>query len=169
MVIILEGCDATGKSTLAEELSKVTGFGVFKGSSFEISELGADGMYEYMLELLSNDNIIIDRFMHSNIVYGNLFGYPTMSTEQYENILEKIDNTNSLVVYLHASEYDIKERLAIRGDDRIKEKDIVSIMDSYTETMLGGDLSPSLMLSINTSVIPSKNGAIAIKGFCQTV
>lgn len=149
MAIILEGCDAVGKTTFAEILAKKTGFEVVKGSSFEISELGADGMFKHMMELLDRDDIIIDRFLYSNLVYGRLFDYPMMTPSQYDQLVEKLDET-SLLVYLHAPQEIIKWRMEKRGDDMIEPKDIADILSSYM-IELYTDYRPSLMISFDTT------------------
>lgn len=149
MIIILEGCDCTGKTTFAEMLSQKTGFEIVKGSSFEISELGDFGMYEHMWNLLDKDNIIIDRFLYSNLVYGSLYNYPMMQPMQYMSLVQKLNRT-SLVVYLQASQFVIAERMASRGDDMIKIQDINRILDSYNAN-INGIFMPKAMLSLDTT------------------
>lgn len=161
MAIILEGSDCTGKTTFAEKLSEVTGFKIVKGSSFEISELGADGMFEHMLGLLNREDIIIDRFLYSNLVYGELFNYPMMTPTQYDSLVERLDET-SLLVYLHASIGTIKYRMNNRGDDMIKVENIEDIVNKYNE-VLYGDFRPSTMVSLETTLSNADGEANMIK------
>jgi thymidylate kinase len=149
MIIVLEGCDCVGKTTFAEMLAEKTGFEIVKGSSFEISELGADGMFNYMMELLDRKNIIIDRFFYSNLVYGELFSYPMMTEEQYDLLVEKLDK-NGLVVYIHAPEGTITHRMANRGDDMIKAENVESILAKYVDVLFG-DFRPKSKLVIDSS------------------
>jgi thymidylate kinase len=149
MIIIMEGCDCTGKTTFAEMLAEKTGFEVVKGSSFEIAELGQFGMYEHMWNLLDRDNIIIDRFLYSNLVYGSIYNYPMMQPIQYMSLVEKL-NRRALVVYLQASPIVISERMAIRGDDMIKADDIHTILASYNNN-INGLFMPKTMLSLDTT------------------
>src|SRR5690606_29872682 len=100
-IIILEGCDCSGKSTLAHELQRLTGYEIIKGSSFEIAELGEEGMHQYMLGLLDKKDVIIDRFYLSNYVYGNLYSYPTMTPAQLARLASKAEQ-KALTVYLTA-------------------------------------------------------------------
>lgn len=150
MIIILEGCDCVGKTTFAEMLSKKTGYEIVKGSSFEISELGADGMFNHMMELLDRDNIIIDRFFYSNLVYGKIYNYPMMSLSQYMDLTNKL-NKKALVLYLQASPHVIAERMAVRGDDMIKADSIGTILHTYIQE-INGIFMPKLMLSIDTTM-----------------
>lgn len=146
--IIIEGCDCVGKTTFAEMLAEKTGYEIVKGSSFEISELGADGMFNHMMELLDRKNIIIDRFFYSNLVYGKLYNYPMMTPDQYDMLVEKMDKS-AMLVYLHAHEGVIKFRMNKRGDDMIKQDDIQDIVESYKDE-LAGDFRPKTMLSLET-------------------
>lgn len=149
MILILEGCDCVGKTTFAERLSERTGYEIVKGSSFEISELGADGMFEHMMALLDRKDIIIDRFFYSNIVYGYMYNYPVMSIDQYLELRDKM-NKKALLVYLHAPTAVLKERMEKRGDDMIKVDEIALIKESYRD-ILQGLTTPKTMLSLDTN------------------
>lgn len=147
-IIILEGCDASGKDTFGLRLADELGYEMVRGSSFEISELGADGMFEYMSELLDRDNIVINRFMHSNLVYGALFDYPMMSHEQYDKLTKKI-NEVALPIYLYSEPHVIKERLSSRGDDMVKASYVDSILRAYSHEWVG-KYSTVRLLAIDT-------------------
>lgn len=148
-IIVLEGCDCVGKTTFAKMLSDKTGYGIVRGSSFEISQLGAEGMFERMMSILDCNNIIVDRFFYSNLVYGRLYNYPMMTREQYEQLTEKL-NKKAVVLYLHASQKVIAERMQNRGDDMIKVSEIGDILEGYINEFYGIH-RPKLMLSIDTS------------------
>lgn len=148
MIYILEGCDCVGKTTFAEMLAEKTGYEIVKGSSFEISELGADGMFEHMMSLLDRNNIIIDRFFYSNLVYGELFKYPMMKLEQYDALKEKM-NKKAFLIYLHAPLTTIRKRMENRGDDMIKFENVSDILSLYNAT-LNGSFRPKLHLSLST-------------------
>lgn len=149
-IIILEGCDAVGKTTFAKTISEKLNFNIVKGSSFEISELGRDKMFEYMMSLMSKDNIVIDRFVHSNLVYGSLFNYPQLSIEQYQKLIKKI-NDKALLVYLYADSDAIKKRINSRGDDRINVSHIDKILSSYDNVFMNNKFKPRTLLSIDTT------------------
>jgi thymidylate kinase len=161
MIIVLEGSDCVGKTTFANMLAEKTGFEVVKGSSFEISELGADGMFKHMMELLDQKDIIVDRFFYSNLVYGKLFNYPMMTPEQYDELVEKLDK-NALLLYLHAPESTITYRMANRGDDMIKAENISDILNEYTN-VLYGDFRPKMRLTLDTSVADFNMATAMIK------
>lgn len=148
-IVILEGSDCTGKTTFCEMLAEKTGYEILKGSSFKISELGADGMFEHMMNLLDKKNIIIDRFFYSNLVYGKLYNYPMMRESQYMRLANRLNET-ALVVYLHANPITIAERMNIRGDDMVKVDDIYNILEGYKKEM-NGIFAPKLSLSFDTT------------------
>lgn len=165
MPIILEGCDCVGKTTFAEILAEKTGYEILKGSSFEISELGADGMFKHMMELLDKKNVIIDRFFYSNLVYGKLYNYPMMTEEQYDELVDKLDKTG-LVVYLHAPSGVIKYRMKNRGDDMIKADNIDAILNEY-QNVLVGDFRPKMQLTIDTSNSDFNVATAMVKEFIE--
>lgn len=150
MIIILEGCDAVGKTTFANRLSEKMGFEIVKGSSFDISKLGADGMFDHMMRLLDRDNIIIDRFFYSNLVYGKLYNYPMMTKRQYVELAVK-SRKSSITIYLNAYPDEIKNRISMRGDDMIKSEEIDNILNEYNSVM-NGVHKPRTMLSLDTTV-----------------
>jgi len=158
---MLEGVDCSGKSTFAEKLAEKTGFEIVKGSSFEISKLGADGMYQFMSDLLKRKDIIIDRLYLSNIIYGEKYGYPMMTEEQYASLSDMTD-LFSLVVYLHAPVGVIQYRMLKRGDDMIEIDDIEDILNRYNEALYG-EFRPRTVLSIDTSLIDTDKATNMVK------
>lgn len=126
-VYILEGSDCTGKSTLAQKLSEATGFKIVKGSSFEHSKCTNEELYKKFLELTKLDNVIIDRFIWSNLCYATLYSdYSILTDEQRKHIISLMKDKAELV-WLTAPNEVIKQRLSIRGDDYINEEAVDSI------------------------------------------
>jgi thymidylate kinase len=143
-IIVIEGCDCAGKGTLAEQLARKTGYEIVKGSSFEIAQLGTDGMFKYMMDLLKRDNIIIDRFYLSNYVYGNLYNYPTMSNWQFATLAEATDE-RALTIIVEALSQTIKDRMKKRGDEDIKVEEIDSILAKYNEALTDSNLEAPII------------------------
>ena len=135
-VVVLEGSDASYKSTVAEKLSKMTGFPVIKGSSFELAQCSNDELYHFFTSLMSLDDIIVDRSIHSNLVYASLYkDYAILNDEQVAEIEKTIKRRNIKTVFLYASPEVIKQRLSVRGDDYVKQDMIEPILDKYFEVM----------------------------------
>jgi len=103
-----------------------------------------------MKMITSRSDIIIVRFLYSNLVYGKMFGYPMMNPDQYTKLSEAIDKT-SLLVYLHAPIGVIQYRMLNRGDDMIKVGDVEGILEGYKDALYG-DFRPMRMFSIDSAM-----------------
>ncbi|MCY8810597.1 deoxynucleoside kinase [Bacillus atrophaeus] len=134
-LIILEGADCCYKSTIATKLNRELGYPIIKGSSFKLATSGNEKLFEHFNKLADEDNVIIDRFIYSNMVYARKFKDYSILTEQQLRIIENKIKMKAKVVYLHANPKIIKERLSIRGDEYIEGKDIDSILRFYREVM----------------------------------
>jgi hypothetical protein len=88
-VVIFEGMDKTGKTTLKEEFNKRTNF----------------------------IHYVVDRGPISNIVYNNLFNREKELNDFFEKLCVSIRNVNHLIVYCYANENDIKERLKKHNEE----------------------------------------------------
>lgn len=149
MIIIVEGPDGSGKDTFINNLSKLTGFKHIRGSSFEISKSGSDGMYEkWVRMLLEEDDVIINRFLFSNLVYGPMYGYPTITFEKAYELLMDI-NKRAIVFYINADRDIIMNRIKNRGDDDIDPEDIEGIQIRYEE--LWKKAEPENFIKIDSS------------------
>lgn len=134
-LIILEGSDCCFKSTVAAKLSKELKYPIINGSSFELATRGNEKLFEHFNRLADEDNVIIDRFVYSNLVYAKKFKDYSILTEEQLRIIEDKIKLKAKVVYLHADTNLIKKRLSVRGDEYIEGKDIDSILDLYREVM----------------------------------
>ncbi|MBU8607861.1 deoxynucleoside kinase [Bacillus pumilus] len=135
MIIILEGCDCCYKSTVAKQLSKKLDYKVQRGSSFELAKKSLDNLYDYCFGLTEHDNLIIDRYIYSNLVYATKFpGNTKLTHGQVSNIENKLLSKAKLV-YLYARPEVIKERILSRGDDQVNTKDIEPIVKLYNEVI----------------------------------
>ena len=149
MIIIVEGADATGKDSMINNLSKLTNIEVVRGSSFEISEKGADKMFEESKKLLLEEkDIILNRSFYSNAVYGPMYNYPTMSDEQF-NELNRIVEEVGVVYYLTADTEVIMNRLNTRGDEDVKAEDIKDIQAGYKH--MWNRFKPSSLVTLDVT------------------
>ena len=118
MNIIIEGPDATGKTTLAEKLQKKYGMEYFHSTSKTPNDL------KFHSDLLDKDNMICDRFMCGEYVYPKIYNRPPkMTLEEIVQIMQKIVDNNDILVIMYASDLNtLKERLIARGElDYLKE------------------------------------------------
>ncbi|QZY34600.1 AAA family ATPase [Bacillus amyloliquefaciens] len=134
-MIILEGTDCCYKSTVAEKLSKELGYPVIKGSSFELAKSGNENLFEHFNKLADEDNVIIDRYIYSNLVYARKFKDYSILTKEQQRTIEKKIRDKAKVIYLHADPKVIKQRLLERGDEYINDRDIEPVLELYREVM----------------------------------
>lgn len=133
--IVLEGNECNFKTTVAEKLSKRLGYGVKKGSSFEMSTGTNENLYQSFLKQVNWENTIIDRFIYSNKVYATLFPkYTILTDEQFSDLIEKVKG-KMVIVYLHADGAIVRERLKERGDEYIKTDEIDAINTEYEKVI----------------------------------
>lgn len=130
-MIILEGCDANFKTTIANKLSKELGYDIVKGSTFEYAANGNEELYKRMISLCELDNVILDRFIYSNLVYAPLYDDFSMLTPEQVEIIENKIEDKAIIFYLHASVETIVERINVRGDEYVKVDKIESIINGY--------------------------------------
>lgn len=134
-MIILEGTDCCYKSTVADKLSKELGYPVIKGSSFEFAKSGNEKLFEHFNKLADEDNVIIDRYIYSNLVYAKKFKGYSILTEEQQRTIEKKIRDKAKVIYLHADPKVIKQRLRDRGDEYITERDIEPVLELYNQVI----------------------------------
>lgn len=76
MIIIVEGIDRVGKTTLVNKLHEMTGFPVYKNNTdFKLENMDNENETDKMIKMLqicelSKANIIFDRFHWTDMVYG---------------------------------------------------------------------------------------------------
>lgn len=101
MVIIVEGIDRVGKTTLVNMLHNVTGFPVYKNNtSFRLEDMDNENETDKMIKMLqvcqlTNANIIFDRFHWTDLVYGVVqrgydYDIATKNKILIEDMLEKM-------------------------------------------------------------------------------
>lgn len=134
-MIILEGTDCCYKSTVADKLSKELGYPVIKGSSFELAKSGNEKLFEHFNKLADEDNVIIDRYIYSNLVYARKFKDYSILTEEQQRAIEEKIRGKAKVIYLHADPKVIKQRLLERGDEYINDRDIEPVLELYNQVI----------------------------------
>lgn len=134
-MIILEGTDCCYKSTVADKLSKELGYPVIKGSSFELAKSGNEKLFEHFNKLADEDNVIIDRYIYSNLVYAKKFKDYSILTEEQQRAIEEKIRGKAKVIYLHADPKVIKQRLRERGDEYINDRDIEPVLELYNQVI----------------------------------
>lgn len=136
MIILIEGTDLSGKSTLAKELQAKFGLEIIHGSSFEIASKGIQYMYEFMMGLLDLDNVIIDRFYFSNLIYATVYDKNMLEEWQVMNLRKKLREKEHIIIHLWCEIETLLERASIRGEEYINLKDLGRLALMYDELMI---------------------------------
>ena len=111
--IIIEGTDGTGKSTIADYISKSYDFEYYHSSD------KTPNNYNYHFELLSSDHKnVLDRFQIGEIIYPILFGRKSKLSLNQVLMLARTEDTHTLILYSSSEEF-LYNRLKNRGDDDI--------------------------------------------------
>lgn len=140
-MLIFEGVDASGKDTTMEALNKHLDYEIIRGSSFELTG-GKDEfeLYEAFDSLTGLDNVILNRYIYSNMVYAPLFDdYSRLNSSDAELIESKIKD-KATIIYLYADKEVIAERFRSRGEEYVDESQIESILESYRQLLLNTEL-----------------------------
>lgn len=124
MLIIIEGPDRTGKTTLAKHLQET-----FCLDYIHCSKPKTDNPYLEYLELIDSIKkpTVIDRVYFSEFVYGNLWrGKCGFSDKQFEDLDFKYMEKFGYVFVIHADAptETIKQRCIECGEDLLKFKEI---------------------------------------------
>lgn len=114
MNIIIEGCDGTGKSTLAKYLCETLGLHYWHESEPRT-------LAEYQ-QMLSSGGVCFDRFCFGQFVY-NLLEDRKMTEEELATLVASFPQTHTLLIYVDAPTEVIVNRMIARGEGAPEIKD----------------------------------------------
>ena len=130
MLIVLEGCDGAGKSTLARSFAKILNADVMHCTSKTPNDME---FFEGIIEASKNRNIIADRFCYGQYVYQDKKDRPLGSYDNLNYLETKMLAAGAKVVYVIATIEDIEDRLASRGEKLINGLTIAEVMKRFEE------------------------------------
>lgn len=135
MIIILEGENKTGKSTLAKKILDRYDFDYVK-----CSQPKGDPYLEYMNILKriekTGRNTVIDRFLYGEFVYGPIYrGKSSLSMEQKRNIELKAISLNAIMIYCHDKPAEIAKRFRSEKEEFADEKLIKKTLRLFDEIL----------------------------------
>lgn len=119
MKVILEGCDGTGKTTLAKLLAERYGLDICHCTQHDPAD------YNFYLHTMRKENIVWDRHTLGELIYPNVFGRtPKLCVAEARELMIIAQQLGVKIFILTADIEVIKSRLINRGseDDRILNK-----------------------------------------------
>ena len=151
MLVIFEGSDLSGKSTIAENVAKKLPADTYLTKMCSRpknnSEEEKDKVYKRYWNIVEwykfiytlsegKDTMVLDRFFPSEAVYSFKRDYDAMEDKRILELDSYIDTTfNAIIVYCEPSMEVLKKRYILRGDDFAFIDDLPKIRERY-ETFL---------------------------------
>lgn len=140
MVIIIEGPDKSGKTTLTDALIKK-----FPGVLVKITDRPRDASsqqknkikkhYRSILNMIAHSIgfrfIILDRFFPSEMVYSIKRGYDAMNDPELIQMENMLKGGEHLLVFCNPGEETITERIRKEKDDYVTEEENILMLGRY--------------------------------------
>ena len=127
MLVVLEGCDGTGKTTLANTLAAIMNAEVIHCTKETPNDYQ---FFHGIIEASKTRNIIADRFMYGQFVYQEKKDRALTKKERY--LLEtEILAAGGSVVLVTAPEKEIEKRLRLRGETLINGLEIDEVLNKF--------------------------------------
>lgn len=135
MIIIIEGPDGSGKTTLAKQIADQTKYPIVKRNKPETEEERLGMLEDYLQIIKSGKNVIFDRCWYSEIVYGTVMRDESMITYHDMYGLEKAAaKSGALIIMCGGPTEALWKRCRTRGEDYITQKeDFVNICKGFQE------------------------------------
>lgn len=137
-MIILEGPDNAGKSTIAKKIEKdLNKKGVItKIKHFDTPDETFDFYDDYLKEMEGNEFKIFDRFFYSELVYSELLGREArISKSTIRTIEDKILEKNGIIYFVNPGIETLKNRLIKNGDEIMKENLLSDAIKIYKSVL----------------------------------
>lgn len=145
-IIIFEGNECCFKTTAAKCLqAALPGFIYIKGSDFASASHGNEALfkhYDTIFKRSVDEDLIVDRFFISNLVYASLpegAGYSMLTDAQVQYFVGGLIKYRAIFIHMHDwASWEIINRLQARGDDHYAnatEEQISHITSLYSRTI----------------------------------
>lgn len=141
MLIIVEGCDGTGKTTLVERLRDM----LLVGSDPDRVKVLHRGVpqqpayLEYTEELVNYEpecghHVVCDRWHWGELVYGPLYrGKSELGWDGMLDVERGLRDRGAVVVWLEQDASELRHRFSRRGEDYLKDGDVEWVLNRYRE------------------------------------
>lgn len=131
MLLLLEGIDKSGKSTLARKLVEEFGAEYVKFS--QPKRPPYDEYSEFLANAVPSKIYVLDRFMHGELVYGPIYrGKSGLDTVQLLSLEKTAASVHgSAVIYCRVPSSQVKKKFLEDGEEFTQVKDIGRIIHAY--------------------------------------
>jgi len=150
MIIIIEGPDGGGKTTLANKIHQQSNYPIIHRSKPENQD-EKDMMAEMYIETIKRyKNAIFDRCWYSELAYGPVMrDTSVISIHQMYAFEKRLTKVGALLIYCTGSKRELWARCKRRGEDYIVDKDKFNqIYDKFEEIMSMPHFIPVLKCEI---------------------
>ena len=133
MLYILEGCDGTGKTTLANKLKRLLDAEIIHCTAMTPNDME---FFISIAKAAADKNIIADRFCYGQFIYQQeeerRLQSRTRDSIASLGLLEaRMLEYGVKAIYVYASPDEIKERLSIRDETIINGLSVEEVLDRY--------------------------------------
>lgn len=139
-VIILEGIDGAGKSTLADaliEASPVPAHYLHRGPLEGTVE---DELIYPLQNIPENELLVTDRWHVGEMVYGPIYRGKSLVAGEYNSIIESLLwDMNAVKVILSPPIEVVKQRLEERGEDYLQPEHVEQVHELYEDYAMAHD------------------------------
>jgi len=127
LIIIVEGPDCAGKTTVCNLLHLITDFPVKHLTQNDPAIL------DTYMNILKESDIILDRFYFSEFVYSTVVrcGNTTLHAEDVMKIKERMSELTCLIIHVTNTKEVLVARARDRGEDYVNEEQLCRIKDTY--------------------------------------
>ena len=138
MLIVLEGCDGVGKTTIARNLAKLMDARIIHCTASTPNDYK---FFKSIIDASKYQNIIADRFCYGQFVYQEEWERKLTQAELTQLELDMIE-VGAKVIHVHAPVHEVERRLRCRNEktnlpvEEIMDKFIAVFEHSLEKPML---------------------------------
>jgi thymidylate kinase len=137
MIIIIEGPDGSGKTTLAKKIAEQAGYEYLHNVQPEYDGHDASMVQMYEDLIKSHTNLVLDRAWYSEMAYGpTMRDHSSISYPDMYRLEELVAKKGGMIIHCTDSVNILWKRCQKRGEDYIIHKaDFVDIVEAFNEIM----------------------------------